>query len=317
MHITNLTSVRTITMAQLEIKKMKQGMSYSCKEKTIILNVFKYFRQQLPDKCITDLVRRTAKATGCSEKSVFQFRKEEASVDGFKEPSKTKIRKNININSRDIKYDSNVRQSIRDIIYELKYRNVVPSLNTILKQVNADVQLPNFSVMTLRRLLFDMGFCYEKNGNKSVLVEKDQKNINIKLNQQKHCNVKMTNSCSNNTSSEQLSNPNNTISKPIPQLPHENMNPSTNHMHHINSYQDQRIMQVHVPQSENHMMPRMQHNMPMMIDHRNDFIPGQHPHAPPFIQIRPSNMDISIKRDNPMWMQQVLPPPPPLGMIKQ
>ncbi|KAK9721472.1 hypothetical protein QE152_g21579 [Popillia japonica] len=148
-------------MAQMEVKKMKQGMSYSCKEKTIILNVFKYFRQQYPDKCVTDLVRRTAKATGCSEKSIFQFRKEEASVEGFKEPSKTKVRKNININSRDIKYDSNVRQSIRDIIYELKYKNIVPSLNTILKQVNADTQLPNFSVMTLRRLLFDMGFFYD------------------------------------------------------------------------------------------------------------------------------------------------------------
>lgn len=157
-------------MAQLEIKKMKQGMSYSCKEKTIILNVFKYFRMQLPDKCVTEIVRRTAKATGCSEKSIFQFRKEEASAEGFKEPSKTKIRKNININSRAIKYDNNVRQAIRYIIYDLKYRGIVPSLNTILKQVNGDVTLPNFSLMTLRRLLFDMGFYYEKNGNKSVLV---------------------------------------------------------------------------------------------------------------------------------------------------
>lgn len=157
-------------MAQLEIKKMKQGMSYSCKEKTIILNVFKYFRVQFPDKCVTEIVRRTAKATGCSEKSIFQFRKEEASAEGFKEPSKTKIRKNININSRSIKYDNSVRQSIRCIIYDLKYRGIVPSLNTILKQVNADAGLPNFSLMTLRRLLFDMGFYYEKNGNKSVLV---------------------------------------------------------------------------------------------------------------------------------------------------
>ncbi|XP_045478778.1 uncharacterized protein LOC123683862 [Harmonia axyridis] len=157
-----------------EITKMKQGMSYSCKEKTIILNVFKYFKGQFPDKCVTDLVRRTAKATGCSEKSIFQFRKEEASAEGFKAPSKTKIRKNININSRDIKYDDSVRQSIRNIIYDLKYRNVVPSLNTILKNVHLNKQLPNFSLMTLRRLLFDMGFSYEKVGNKSILIEKKE-----------------------------------------------------------------------------------------------------------------------------------------------
>lgn len=160
------------TMAQ--VVKMKQGMSYSCKEKTIILNVFKYFRNTHPEVCVTEIVRRTAKATGCSEKSVFQFRKEEASVEGFKQPSKTKIRKNININSRFVKYDHNVRQSIRNIIYDLKYRNIVPSLSTILKNVNADEKLPNFSLMTLRRLLSDMGFCYEKekNGGKPILVEK-------------------------------------------------------------------------------------------------------------------------------------------------
>lgn len=106
-------------MAQLEIKKMKQGMSYSCKEKTIILNVFKYFRLQFPEKCVTEIVRRTAKATGCSEKSIFQFRKEEASAEGFKEPSKTKTRKNININSRDIKYGDNVRQAIRYVAHTI------------------------------------------------------------------------------------------------------------------------------------------------------------------------------------------------------
>lgn len=157
-------------MAQMEIKKMKQGMSYSRKEKTIILNVFKYFLMQYPDKCVTEIVRRTAKATGCSEKSIFQFRKEEASAEGFKEPSKKKVRRNININSRTIKYDNNVRQAIRYIIYDLKYRGIVPSLNTILKQVKGDATLPNFSLMTLRRLMFEMGFSYEKNGNKSVLV---------------------------------------------------------------------------------------------------------------------------------------------------
>ncbi|XP_060530439.1 uncharacterized protein LOC132704451 [Cylas formicarius] len=162
-------------MALRDIKKMKQGMSYTRKEKTIILNVFKYFRGEYPGQCVTEIVRKTAKATGCSEKSVFQFRKEEASPEGFREPSKTKIRKNININSRFIKYDNNVRGGIKNIVYELKNNNGFPSLNTILKKVNDTLSLPNFSLMTLRRLLFDMGFYYEKNGNKSVLMDKTVK----------------------------------------------------------------------------------------------------------------------------------------------
>lgn len=177
---------------ELEIKKMRQGMSYSCKEKTIILNVFKYFRNQFTDKCVTDIVRRTAKATGCSEKSIFQFRKEESSEEGFKEPSKTKVRKNININSRDIKYDNVVRDNIRNIIYDLQFKNIPPSLNTILKQITTNKLMPKFSVMTLRRLMYDMGFSYQKNGNKFVLVEQAENrlinpnNINEEINNVNH-----------------------------------------------------------------------------------------------------------------------------------
>lgn len=165
----------------MEVVKMKQGMSYSRKEKIIILNVYKYFRTIHPDLCITEIVRRTSKATGCSEKSVFQFRKEETSAEGFKQPSKTKIRTKININSRTVKYDDNIRQAIRNIVYDLKCRHIIPSLSRILKIVRSDDKLPSFSLMTLRRLLFDMGFCYERDNpdSKAVLVEK-QVDINSK-----------------------------------------------------------------------------------------------------------------------------------------
>lgn len=175
----------------MDVVKMKQGMSYSRKEKTIIINVFKYFRNCYPDLCVTEIVRRTSKATGCSEKSIFQFRKEESSAEGFKQPSKTKIRKNININSRTVKYDNNVRQAIKNIIYDLKCRHVIPSLSRILKIVKTDEKLPSFSLMTLRRLLFDMGFSYERNspGSKPVLVEKSVEDSSKKNDTQKKLNI--------------------------------------------------------------------------------------------------------------------------------
>jgi hypothetical protein len=302
----------TSTMAQLEIKKMKQGMSYSCKEKTIILNVFKYFRIQFPDKCVTEIVRRTAKATGCSEKSIFQFRKEEASAEGFKVPSTTKIRRNININSRDIKYDNNVRQAIRNIIYDLKYKNIVPSLNTILKQVNGDPQLPNFSLMTLRRLLFDMGFCYEKSGNKSILVEKPliptkkdakKENLSAKV-AKKSLKVQPQNSPQLNMN-EQVNNMDR-INKPIPQIPQNNVVMPHNQPHLVNTQQNHRLLPMHVSQHDNnHMIPSMHiphHNMPMMLNHR---MPAAHPMPPP-------NMNMHLKSDMPPWMHH-----PPHAMMKQ
>lgn len=267
--------MKNYKMAQLEIKKMKQGMSYSCKEKTIILNVFKYFRNHFPEKCVTEIVRRTSKATGCSEKSIFQFRKEEASAEGFKEPSKTKIRKNININSRDIKYDSNVRQTIRNIIYNLKYRNIVPSLTTILKHVNADEQLPNFSLMTLRRLLFDMGFYYEKNGNKSILAERT---------------VKQENNRANKVPEVQNGN----LQKSVPSTASQvSYNVTTNHLHIANQHSNERVMTVPIPIHENHFMQAAhtptQHNMPMMINPKREFMP-----LPPHEMI-PRNMDVHLK----------------------
>lgn len=247
-------------MAHLEVKKMKQGMSYSCKEKTIILNVFKYFRIEFPEKCVTEIVRRTSKATGCSEKSIFQFRKEEASAEGFKVPSTTKIRRNININSRDIKYDNTVRQGIRNIIYELKYKNIVPSLNTILKQVNADPQLPKFSLMTLRRLLSDMGFCYEKNGNKSILVEKtpppkkEPKKENVKVKKPPQV-------------PQQIPNP------PPIQVPHNPLPMPPQPPIHQNRL-------IHMPQHDNSHM-HLQHNMPMMLNR----MPHPHPMPPPNVNM--------------------------------
>ncbi|GJQ82874.1 hypothetical protein Trydic_g2612 [Trypoxylus dichotomus] len=175
--------------------------------------------------------------------------------------------------------------------------------------------------MTLRRLLFDMGFCYEKNGNKSILVEKDQKNVNTKANNPKICTKKAMNSCNDNSSvsSGQL-NGQNLSNKPNTQLHHENINPHPpNHIHPVNNYQGHRIMHTHISQPENHHIipPQTQHNIPMMIDHRNNFIPLQHSHPSPLLQIRPSNMDIGIKRDNSVWMQQVHSPIGPLPMVKQ
>nr|CAI5823346.1 unnamed protein product [Callosobruchus analis] len=160
-------------MAQ-DVVKMKQGMSYTKKEKTIILNVFKYFQKMYPEKCVTENVKQTSKATGCSEKSIFHFRKEETSKEGFRNPPKTRERKSRNINNRLVKYNNNTRQTIRSIIYNLKHNNINPSLSTLLKNIRANNQLPALSLTTLRRLLCDMGFYYEKdkNTNKIVLVEK-------------------------------------------------------------------------------------------------------------------------------------------------
>ncbi|XP_018322345.1 uncharacterized protein LOC108735056 [Agrilus planipennis] len=253
------------TLKMSEVVKMKQGMSYSSKEKTIIMNVFKYFRLNYPDLCVTEVVRRTAKATGCSEKSIFQFRKEEASPRGFKEPSKTKTRKNININSRDIKYGEQIRQSIRNIIYDLKHQNIVPSLSTILRKVNADAQLPNFSLMTLRRLMFDMGFYYEKNGNRAVLTEKPL--LKNETKSQSGCFSKSSNNNNNASVSD--------YKQEIANVPPFSVN--SGFLDHQQNNCNL-MTSLYMTPSTGFMVPPppstpAPHSMPMMLTHRRDLTP--------------------------------------------
>ncbi|XP_072392565.1 uncharacterized protein [Diabrotica undecimpunctata] len=256
-----------------EVIKMKQGMSYSCKEKIIILNVFKYFSKMHPEKCVTEIVRRTSKATGCSEKSIFQFRKEEDSPQGFKEPSKTKVRKNLNINSRFLKYDEEVRESIKEIIYDLKYRNIVPSLSTILKNVKSNSNLPNFSLMTLRRLLFDMGFYYQKqkNTNKAILVEKNKENAE----EPKIIETKDEVQCVKPNELEKMSDKSTNMPETVPEN-HAYM-PNPNHGH---------MPLLHFGQNENHIMDGVpvgfQHQM--MLDPRIHHPIHPIPHSMGFLQ---------------------------------
>lgn len=253
----------------MDVVKMKQGMSYSRKEKTIILNVFKYFRSCYPDLCVTEIVRRTSKATGCSEKSVFQFRKEESSVEGFKQPSKTKIRKNININSRTVKYDNNVRLAIKNIIYDLKCKHIIPSLSRILKVVNSDEKLPNFSLMTLRRLLFDMGFCYERDnpGSKPVLVEKPiEDNSSKKIEKSnKYKKPDNTNQISKSNVSEPIldSVPNSyPVQPPVSHIHQQNQLYMSNQNHH-------QILPMAVPQHENMMNNHFQMPQNLIVNSRS------------------------------------------------
>lgn len=229
---------------------MKQGMSYSRKEKIIILNVFKYFRTYYPDLCITEVVRRTSKATGCSEKSVFQFRKEEASAEGFKQPSKTKIRKNININSRTVKYDDSVRQAIKNIIYDLKCRHIIPSLSRILKVVRSDEKLPSFSLMTLRRLLFDMGFSYERDnsGSKPLLVEKPVSDNSKKVKLQKN---KKTEISSEPVKINSITTNKETVPNSMPGSYPIQKQVNIHHQHQFYMPNQNHILPVSLPQHEN------------------------------------------------------------------
>ncbi|KAK4886074.1 hypothetical protein RN001_002345 [Aquatica leii] len=70
-------------------------------------------------------------------------------------------------------------------------------------------------------------------------------------------------------------------------------NVTTNHLHIANQHSNERVMTVPIPIHENHFMQAAhtptQHNMPMMINPKREFMP-----LPPHEMI-PRNMDVHLK----------------------
>lgn len=140
-------------------------------DRKTVLHVFKYFQKSFPEQNVSFWVKKTSEATSTSVRSVYKFRKEEGHgnvVTPRKTPRKVEYR-----TSRKKKYDGFVVGAIRRIVHSFFASNTPPTLSGILKKVNEDADLPNFSRTTLWRLLKENGFCYEKRKRQSLLIERD------------------------------------------------------------------------------------------------------------------------------------------------
>ncbi|KAL0275935.1 UNVERIFIED_CONTAM: hypothetical protein PYX00_003645 [Menopon gallinae] len=154
-----------------EIKKRKKGQILNNNEKQLILNLMHYLRERNSGTSVSELIREISKATGCSERTIYKIRKE-ASKGLTAKTCRTKPRKRENKNSRNFKYDSYVKSSIRMKVHNYMYEKSAPTLNAILCLVNSDSDLPNFKRTTLHTLLKEIGFVYEQNGKKLLLTER-------------------------------------------------------------------------------------------------------------------------------------------------
>lgn len=154
-----------------EVQKRKKGQILNHNEKQLILNLMHYLKEKNSRTSVTELVKEISKATGCSERTIYKIRKE-ASKGLTAITTKTRLRKRENKNSRNVKYDSYVKSSIRIKVHNYFYQNSAPTLNTILCLVNSDPDLPKFKRTTLHTLLKEIGFVYEQKGKKLLLTEK-------------------------------------------------------------------------------------------------------------------------------------------------
>lgn len=155
-----------------EIRKRKKGQVLSNNERQLIMNLMSYLKEKHVKKSLSEIIREISASTGCSERTIYKIKKEASKGVTFA-PSKTRVRKKENKNSRNIKYDSFVKSSIRRKVYNYFLQNIPPSLNSILTLVNGDPDLPKFKRSTLHTLLKEIGFVYEQKGKKSLLSERN------------------------------------------------------------------------------------------------------------------------------------------------
>lgn len=90
-------------------------------------------------------------------------------VDILKSLNKIKIRATVTE-----KVDNFEKDAVRQKVYYFWFWRQIPTLNKILVSVNEDPDLPNFSRISLYRLLKSMNFNYNKRGHNSAMIEKDE-----------------------------------------------------------------------------------------------------------------------------------------------
>ncbi|XP_077488018.1 uncharacterized protein LOC144098926 [Amblyomma americanum] len=138
--------------------------------KAVIVNVYASIRKLHSEKTVRDVLAIVGEMTGVSPRTVVSFKKEGLS-GGVKSPQKRPKRMAIS-SSRSVKYDSFTVNAIRLKLHRMYAERQIPTLDSILHEVNGDDDLPDMSKATLWRLLKEMGFKFEKRKRTLALIER-------------------------------------------------------------------------------------------------------------------------------------------------
>jgi hypothetical protein len=141
---------------------------YSSGERRIILHVYGVLRKENPNLSKRDVCERVHVLTGASRATIERLRKEFDNgplvTPGKKRPSQNRL-------TRVKKYTDFEKTAIRRKVHQLYRENIPPTSDKITMMVNEDPDLPNISSRTMRRLLNDLGFRFERRQRRSYLIE--------------------------------------------------------------------------------------------------------------------------------------------------
>ncbi|XP_047106157.1 uncharacterized protein LOC124775364 [Schistocerca piceifrons] len=117
---------------------------------------------------MSDIVSKTAAATGVRRSSVYRVISEYKATHSLKSPKKGKLPQKLSESVDD--FD---RNAIRRKVHDFFFRNELPTIKKVLTVVNEDADLRKFRRATFYKLLREMNFKYVRRGRDSLLIDRD------------------------------------------------------------------------------------------------------------------------------------------------
>ena len=165
----NATESSSSQVVHKVAKPPGQGVRLQSQTKKVVENVRKFFEKEKVCRATINrmaVVKRTAEATGLSEKTIRTIHKEFIAYDGqLLTPVKRYMVSRIRVNP-----DAFDREAIRRLVHGFYTRREYPTLDGVLKKAREECGFPG-GRFCLWRLLGQLGFTYKKRDNKKYIYE--------------------------------------------------------------------------------------------------------------------------------------------------
>ncbi|CAH0553831.1 unnamed protein product [Brassicogethes aeneus] len=158
----------TKDLTRRDLKKKRKKNHFDINTKTTILNLYKLGLIHNPDLLKKKIAAEVANRVGVSTSSVYRVIREYNTTNSFSPPQTNQNRKNT-FNSM----DNATKQAIKLKVQQFLSTNsqVHHTIETLVREVNRDPNLPNFKRTTFLKLLNLLKFKFTKRGRNSVLLD--------------------------------------------------------------------------------------------------------------------------------------------------
>ncbi|KAH6945723.1 hypothetical protein HPB50_009718 [Hyalomma asiaticum] len=137
--------------------------------KQIALNVFEGLGVKCGDSASVDaLIKRTAKLTQVSERTLYRWKKEIEDAGEVLPPKKRSCGKG---RDRTKKLDDFDLSVLRRVVHGFLEKGEIPTIAKVVQRFKEDEMLPTVSTTTMQRMLKKLGFRYKKRSRNALLIE--------------------------------------------------------------------------------------------------------------------------------------------------